>query len=74
MQEGKLEDPGKPMEASLDWKPNPSKCQDQEARPLVQSEGRYASLLLELTSKGRLPNLSVKMDLNVYKNSKEVIV
>ena len=35
MQERKLEDLGKPTEASLDWKPD---------APLVQSEGGYATL------------------------------
>ena len=33
MQEGNLEDPGKPTEASMDWKPNVYECQDRESNP-----------------------------------------
>ena len=49
MQEGKLEVPGKPMEASLDWKPNAHKYWDRRSNPgLIGAkwrEIRYANLL-----------------------------
>ena len=49
MQEGKPEDPGKPMEASLDWKPNAHKCQNRGSNPgLIGAKRRkirYANLL-----------------------------
>ena len=35
MQEGKLEDSGKPTEASLDWEPNAHKRRDRESNPGV---------------------------------------
>ena len=49
MQEGKPEDPRKPIEASLDWKPNAQKCWDRGSNPgLIGAKQRkmhYANLL-----------------------------
>ena len=50
MQEAKPEDPWKPTEPSLDWKPIAHKCRDQESNPGLigakREKIRCANLLL----------------------------